>query len=164
MIKMNLLKLINSSELVDKIQKIKSNENKIVFTNGCFDLIHAGHVDYMTKAKALGDILIVGVNSDLSVKKIKDHGRPIVKEDYRLMVLDSISVIDYLVLFDDDTPLELIKTIEPNVLVKGADWKNKGVVGEDIVKSYGGRVELIDLLPEISTSIIIDKILKSYNK
>jgi D-beta-D-heptose 7-phosphate kinase/D-beta-D-heptose 1-phosphate adenosyltransferase len=160
---MNLLKLIDKKDISKKIKNIRSISKKIVFTNGCFDIIHAGHIDYMAKAKALGDVLIVGVNSDSSVKKIKDHGRPIVKEEYRLMVLDAINVIDHLVVFNEETPLELIKLIKPDVLVKGADWKDKGVVGEDIVRAGGGRVELIELLPGISTSIIVDKILKSYS-
>jgi len=159
---MNLLKFINKLDLKEKVRDIKSKSKRIVFTNGCFDIIHAGHVDYLEKAKTLGDLLIVGVNSDLSVKKIKDHGRPIVKEEYRLKVLDSIGPIDHIILFDEETPLELIKELKPDVLVKGADWKDKGVVGEDIVKSYGGKVELIELLPGISTSSIIEKILKTY--
>lgn len=160
---MNLLKLIDRTDIGKKVQNIRSRSQKIVFTNGCFDIIHAGHIDYMAKAKAFGDILIVGVNSDSSVKKIKDHGRPIVKQEYRLMVLDAISTVDNLVVFNEETPLELIKLIKPDVLVKGADWKDKGIVGEDIVRSYGGRVELIELLPGISTSIIVDKVLKSYS-
>jgi len=151
---------------INKIDAVCSNLKKdgkvIIFTNGCFDIVHAGHIDYMNKAKKLGDVLIVGVNSDTSVKRIKGRTRPIVDLDNRLRLLQGFSVIDYLCVFDDDTPLELIKKVKPNILVKGEDWKDKGVVGEDFVKTYGGSVELIGLLPGISTSIIIDKILKAY--
>jgi D-beta-D-heptose 7-phosphate kinase/D-beta-D-heptose 1-phosphate adenosyltransferase len=151
---------------INKIDAVCSNLKKdgkvIIFTNGCFDIVHAGHIDYMNKAKKLGDVLIVGVNSDTSVKRIKGKTRPIVDLDNRLRLLQGFSVIDYLCVFDDDTPLELIKKVKPNILVKGEDWKDKGVVGEDFVKTYGGSVELIGLLPGISTSIIIDKILKAY--
>ena len=142
--------------------KIKKDGKTIVFTNGCFDIVHAGHIDYMDKAKKLGDVLIVGVNSDDSVKRIKGNARPIVGLDNRLRLLKGFSVIDYLCVFEEDTPLELIKKVKPDILVKGEDWKDKGVVGEDFVKTYGGKVELIKLLPGISTSIIIDKILKAY--
>lgn len=142
--------------------RLKKDSKVIIFTNGCFDIVHAGHIDYMNKAKKLGDILIVGVNSDNSVRRIKGDTRPIVDLDNRLRLLQGLSVIDYLCVFDDDTPLELIKKVRPDILVKGEDWKDKGVVGEDFVKTYGGRVELIRLLPGISTSIIIEKILKTH--
>ena len=151
----------------DKIETVFSNLKKdgkcLIFTNGCFDIVHAGHIDYMEKAKALGDVLIVGVNSDESIRRIKGNNRPIVGVDYRLRLLQGISSIDYVCVFNEDTPLELIKKVKPDIIVKGEDWKDKGVVGEDFVRSYGGKVELIALLPGISTSIIIDKILKTYN-
>ena len=156
------MKFIEDKNINELINNLKKQKKTIAFTNGCFDLVHAGHIDYLEKAKAFGDVLIVGVNSDASVHRIKGDKRPIVKEKYRLRLLEGIQSIDYIMLFEDNTPLSLIRKIGPNVLVKGADWKDKGVVGEDFVTTYGGRVELIDLLPGISTSILIDDILKAY--
>lgn len=157
-----MAEIIQIGKIDTVCSKLKKDGKIIIFTNGCFDIVHAGHIDYMDKAKKLGNVLIVGVNSDDSVKRIKGKSRPIVDLDNRLRLLQGFSVIDYLCVFDDDTPLELIKKVKPDILVKGEDWKDKGVVGEDVVKAYGGRVELIKLLPGISTSIIIDKILKAY--
>ena len=141
-------------------KKLSQSQKKIVFTNGCFDIVHAGHVDYLSKAKKLGDILIIGVNSDTSIRSIKGPKRPIVSLEYRLKVLDSLSFVDYLVVFEEDTPLNLIKTLKPSVLVKGADWEDKKVVGQDVVESYGGTVKLLELVPSISTTEIINKIIK----
>ncbi|MEI6092086.1 MAG: D-glycero-beta-D-manno-heptose 1-phosphate adenylyltransferase [bacterium] len=156
------MKKVDDSSLNKLVKNLKEQNKTIVFTNGCFDILHAGHIDYMEKAKTLGDVLIVGVNSDESVKRIKGSKRPIVKQEYRLRLLEGISSIDYLVVFEEDTPLALIEKLRPDILVKGADWKDKGVVGEDFVKTYGGKVKLIDLLPGISTSIVIENILKAY--
>jgi len=155
------MKFIEDKNINEFIDDLKKTKKTIVFTNGCFDLVHAGHIDYLEKAKALGDVLIVGVNSDSSIRRIKGEKRPVVKEKYRLRLLEGIQSIDYVMLFEDNTPLSLIKRISPNILVKGADWKDKGVVGEDFVNTYGGRVELIELLPGISTSIVIENILKA---
>jgi D-beta-D-heptose 7-phosphate kinase/D-beta-D-heptose 1-phosphate adenosyltransferase len=157
-----LAEIIQINKINELSSKLKKEGKTIVFTNGCFDIVHAGHVDYMEKAKFLGDVLVVGVNSDNSVKRIKGEKRPIVDIKNRLRLLQGLSVIDYLCVFEEDTPLELIKNVSPNVLVKGEDWKDKGVVGEAFVKTYGGKVELIKLLPGISTSIIIDKIVNTY--
>ena len=157
-----MAEIIPINKIKELSSKLKKEGKTIVFTNGCFDIVHAGHVDYMEKARRLGDVLIVGVNSDASVKRIKGEKRPIVDLNNRLRLLQGLSVIDYLCVFEEDTPLELIKNIAPSILVKGEDWKDKGVVGEDFVKTYGGKVELIKLLPGISTSIIIDKIIKTY--
>lgn len=157
-----MAEIIQINKIKELSSKLKKEGKTVVFTNGCFDIVHAGHVDYMEKAKALGDVLVVGVNSDSSVKRIKGEKRPIVDIKNRLRLLQGLSVIDYLCVFEEDTPLELIKSVSPSVLVKGEDWKDKGVVGEDFVKTYGGKVELIKLLPGISTSIIIDKIVKTY--
>ncbi len=161
---MKIQKLIKKEELTKLIKDLKLSSKSIVFTNGCFDIVHAGHVDYMEKAKQMGDVLIVGLNSDSSIKNIKDSKRPIVSEKYRLKLLAGLSSIDYIVTFDEETPIKLIEEIKPDILVKGKDWEKKGVVGEDLVKSYGGRLELIELVPGISTSIIIDKIIESYGK
>lgn len=155
-----MAEFIHIGNIKSFFSNLKKSGKQIVFTNGCFDIVHAGHIDYLEKAKALGDILVVALNSDASVKRIKGNTRPIVELSYRVRLLKGIACIDYLVVFEEDTPLELIKEVSPNILVKGADWKNKGVVGEDFVKSNGGSVELIELLPGISTSIIIEKILK----
>ncbi len=139
-------------------------EAKVVFTNGCFDIIHAGHVRYLEKAKRLGDILVVGLNSDRSVRKIKGRGRPLVSERDRAAVLSALKVVDYVVLFGEPTPIRLIEAIRPDVLVKGADWKPGHIVGEELVRSYGGRVRRITLLEGRSTSRIIDRILRLHGK
>jgi len=130
----------------------------VVFTNGCFDILHRGHIDYLAKAKALGNILIVGLNDDQSVARLKGPQRPIVNEEDRANVLAALSSVDYVVMFSEDTPYELIKAIVPDVLVKGADWSVDKVVGKDIVESAGGSVRTIEFLPNHSTSRIIEKI------
>lgn len=136
----------------------KFKDYKIVFTNGCFDLIHLGHIDYLAKASDLGDILVVGLNSDSSTRHLKGPSRPINDEHARAMVLASLSFINTIVLFDDDTPYNLIKTIQPDILVKGADYKPEDIVGYDIVKAKGGKVVTIDYLPGYSTSLIEKRI------
>lgn len=136
----------------------KDSNKRIVFTNGCFDLIHRGHIDYLTKAADLGDILIIGVNTDNSVSRIKGPTRPIVDEYSRAIVLASFSFVSATILFDEDTPYELIKIIQPNILVKGADYKVEDIVGSDIVLANGGTVETIEYLQGFSTSSIERKI------
>jgi D-glycero-beta-D-manno-heptose 1-phosphate adenylyltransferase len=132
---------------------------KIVFTNGCFDILHQGHVDYLCKAKDLGNILIVGLNTDASVKRLnKSPERPINKEQSRALVLAALVLVDAIVLFDEDTPYELIKTVQPDVLVKGADYKAEDIVGYDIVKARGGEVVTIELTEGFSTTELIKKI------
>ncbi len=130
----------------------------VVFTNGCFDILHRGHIDYLAKARALGDILVVGLNDDRSVSRLKGPQRPIVDENDRANVLAALNSVDYVVMFSEDTPYELIKAIVPDVLVKGADWSVDKVVGKDIVESAGGSVQTIEFLPNHSTSRIIEKI------
>ena len=130
----------------------------MVFTNGCFDILHRGHVDYLSKAKSIGDILIVGLNDDASVTRLKGPERPIVQQQDRADVLAALSSVDFVCLFSQDTPYELIKAIVPDVLVKGADWPIEKVVGKDIVESAGGSVRTIEFLPNRSTSTIIAKI------
>jgi len=129
-----------------------------MFTNGCFDILHAGHAYYLKKTKELGDILIVGINSDESIKKIKQQNRPINKLLDRMIVLDSIKYVDYVVPFDEETPENLIKIIKPDVLTKGGDWNKKDVVGSDFVKSYGGRIVIIPYIKGKSTTNTIKKI------
>lgn len=133
-------------------------EKKVVFTNGCFDLLHLGHIDYLSKAADLGDILLVGLNTDASVKRIKGLQRPILDENARAIMLASLQFVDAVVLFDEDTPYELIKQLQPDVLVKGKDYKAEDVVGYDIVMGKGGAVETIDLVEGYSTTTLIEKL------
>lgn len=139
----------------------QSAPRKVVFTNGCFDLVHRGHVDYLSKARDLGDLLIVGLNSDDSVRRLKGDKRPISNQESRAMVLAAFSFVDYVVLFDEDTPYNLIHEIRPNILVKGGDYTHDNVVGADFVESYGGRLELIPLVPGESTTNLVKKMVKS---
>ena len=136
---------------------------KIVFTNGCFDLIHPGHVDLLTKAKGMGETLVIGLNSDRSVKEIKGLNRPINLQGDRANVLSSIQWVDYIMLFDQPTPLTLIEAIEPDVLVKGGDWPIETIVGSNLVKKRGGMVLSLPCLDQYSTTGIINKILKMTN-
>jgi D-beta-D-heptose 7-phosphate kinase/D-beta-D-heptose 1-phosphate adenosyltransferase len=131
---------------------------RVVFTNGCFDLVHAGHVRYLEAARALGDLLVVGLNDDASVRRLKGAGRPILALAERAEVLAGLTAVDHLVAFAEDTPLALIEVLQPDVLVKGADWPADDIVGRDVVLAHGGRVERIDLVPGVSTSEIIRRI------
>jgi D-beta-D-heptose 7-phosphate kinase/D-beta-D-heptose 1-phosphate adenosyltransferase len=143
---------------MEKIAVAKMRDKKIGFTNGCFDLLHPGHIEILTKAKAACDYLVVGLNSDASVKRLKGDSRPIQTEDSRAAILASLQAVDLVVVFEEDTPLELITLLQPAVLVKGADYQNKLVVGSDIVKASGGEVILIDLEVGFSTTNIVDRI------
>lgn len=130
---------------------------KVVFTNGCFDIVHRGHVEYLAKASDYGDILVIGLNTDNSVRRIKGENRPINDEKARAMVLAAFKFVDAIVLFDQDTPYELIKLANPHVLIKGSDYTEETIVGADIVRENGGEVVTIDLVPGYSTSGIIDR-------
>lgn len=141
-----------------KLEEIRL-EKKIVFTNGCFDLFHYGHLEFLVDAKSKGDILIVGLNSDLSIKRIKNKYRPIINEIQRFKILNAIRYVDYVILFEEDTPIELIEKIKPDVLVKGGDYKEGEVVGADYVRRYGGEVFITPLVAGVSTSQIIEKII-----
>jgi D-beta-D-heptose 7-phosphate kinase/D-beta-D-heptose 1-phosphate adenosyltransferase len=134
----------------------------IVFTNGCFDLLHVGHVKYLQKARQLGDLLVLGLNSDASIRRLKGPKRPLIGQEERAHILAALDCIDFVVIFDEDTPLELIAALRPHILVKGGDYTPEGVVGKEIVESYGGRVELIQFVDGRSTTNIIDKILQEY--
>ena len=134
-----------------------SFDKKVVFTNGCFDILHAGHIDLLQKAKELGDILVVGLNTDESIKSIKGDKRPINKLDYRIKMLSSIQCVDYIIVFDEETPLDLIEAIKPDVLVKGGDYQIDDIVGAEIVRSNGGRVLTMPFVYNISTTEIINK-------
>lgn len=154
--------LIPREELNRIVQSMKNDGKTIVFTNGCFDILHAGHVDYLAKAREKGDILIVGLNTDASVSRIKGELRPIINEEERAFVLSNLRSVDYTTLFDEDTPLELISAIIPDILVKGSDWAIENIVGGDVVIQNGGSVEPIDFVVNQSTSKIVEKIKKSY--
>ena len=147
--------------LIEKIQKLKKDGKKSVFTNGVFDIIHRGHVEYLNEAKALGDYLIVGLNADASVKRLKGDTRPVNKENDRKFVMENLKAVDDVIIFTEDTPFNLISKIIPDVLVKGGDWKEDQIVGSDIVKQNGGKVYSLKFVNNYSTTGIIEKILKS---
>lgn len=150
--------MLISLELLSKLTKELKNQNKkIVFTNGCFDILHAGHARYLSQAKQLGDVLILGLNTDSSVSRIKGPNRPINNENDRAEVLSALKSVDYVVLFDEETPINLIKEIVPDYLVKGGDYVANEIVGYDIVKQNGGETVIIPLLEGRSTTKIIEK-------
>jgi rfaE bifunctional protein nucleotidyltransferase chain/domain len=157
-------KILKLSDLVKVLESLREAGKRIVFTNGCFDILHAGHVRYLAAARSKGDILVLGLNSDISVKSIKPENRPIVSQDQRAEVLAGLACVDYITIFDEPDPLALIQTIKPDVLIKGADWKEAEIIGSNVVKSYGGKVIRIEVVPGISTSLIIQKILKLYGR
>jgi rfaE bifunctional protein nucleotidyltransferase chain/domain len=132
-------------------------DQKIVFTNGCFDLLHVGHIRYLEEAKKLGNLLFVGINSDQSVKKLKGPSRPIQSEQDRAEILSSLRCVDFVSIFDEETPLNLIKIVKPNLLVKGGDWKIEQIVGSDFVQSYGGQVFSLSFVNGKSTTSLIEK-------
>ena len=161
----NLDIIKNKIHTVESIQSLlhvwRFKEQKIVFTNGCFDILHQGHVDYLAKAADLGNVLIIGVNTDQSVRTIKNPDRPINDEYSRALLLASMHFTSAIILFDEETPYNLISAIMPDVLVKGADYKVENIVGADLVLANGGRVETIVFLPGFSTTGIINKIKNS---
>jgi rfaE bifunctional protein nucleotidyltransferase chain/domain len=131
---------------------------RVVFTNGCFDILHAGHVDLLTRAAKHGDILVLGLNSDTSVRSIKGSKRPVNSERHRAFVLAGLGVIDYVILFDEDTPYNLISSVRPDILIKGGDWSVDNIVGRDIVEGNGGKVLSLPLLPGYSTTDLLKRI------
>jgi len=150
------------SKIEQLSKKYKKAKKTIVFTNGCFDIIHAGHVNYLNQAAQLGDILILGLNSDNSVKLIKGDNRPVIGQEHRAVVVAALSSIDHVVIFDEPDPEILIQTIVPDILVKGADWSEDQIIGGKFVKKNGGRIERVDLEPDISTTAIITRIGELY--
>ena len=152
------LKIQQPLVLREILNHTSNNGKKVVFTNGCFDLLHAGHVSYLQRARALGDMLVLGLNSDASVQRLKGPTRPLVQQDDRAVVMAALACIDYVVLFDEDTPLQLIETLRPDILVKGGDYTPETVVGREQVESWGGRVELIDFVAGKSTTGIVERI------
>ncbi|HLO26995.1 MAG TPA: D-glycero-beta-D-manno-heptose 1-phosphate adenylyltransferase, partial [Geobacteraceae bacterium] len=156
-------KIKNRDVLAAIIEEEKKRGKRVVFTNGCFDLLHVGHVKYLQKARTFGDLLVLGLNSDASVRRLKGPKRPLIGEEERAHLLAALDCVDFVVTFDEDTPLQLIQNLKPMVLVKGGDYSPEQVVGKDVVESYGGRVELVDFVDGRSTTNIIEKIVKNYS-
>lgn len=154
-------KLKSLREMKTILQRL-GRRKKIVFTNGCFDILHVGHVRYLRKAKKLGDLLVVGLNTDRSVRQIKGEKRPIVPQKERAEILSALECVDYIVFFDEPNPLALIQTLRPQILVKGADWPKDQIIGRQVVERVGGKVVRIPLVPRASTTGVIEKILKIY--
>lgn len=152
-------KIISRSTLSTITKNLKLQNKKIIFSNGCFDLVHRGHIEYLAKASDLADIFVLALNTDASVQRLKGTSRPLQDEYARSILMASLSFIDYVVLFDEDTPFEVITEIQPDVLVKGNDYKAEDVVGYDIVQKNGGTVQTIELTEGYSTSKIVDKIM-----
>jgi D-beta-D-heptose 7-phosphate kinase/D-beta-D-heptose 1-phosphate adenosyltransferase len=153
------MRKIKTIKEIKKIcEKLKKENKIIVFTNGCFDIIHPGHIKLLKKAKSLGDILIVGLNKDNSVKKLKGKMRPIIDEKGRAEILSSLSMVDYIVLFGEETPIRLIENILPHYIVKGGDYKEDEVVGKEVVEKYGGKVVIVPLYKKYSTTNLLKKI------
>lgn len=157
---MSLVKTLKEMKALRR--QFKQQNKKVVFTNGVFDLIHAGHVDYLSKAKLLGDVLIIGMNTDASVKRIKGNKRPILKQDERAFVISNLKPVDFVVLFDEDTPSKIIDELIPDILVKGADWSIDKIVGKETVEKNGGVVQTIEFINNQSTTNIIEIIKKKY--
>jgi len=151
-------KILSLEKAIAQINDWKKRGKNVVFSNGCFDILHAGHVDYLEKAKELGDYLVIGLNSDDSVSRIKGPLRPIINEEFRAIMLSGLACVDMVVFFNEDTPYELIKALLPDILVKGKDYEISNIVGADIVLQHGGKVETIELTEGLSTSTIIKKI------
>ncbi len=150
--------------LLKIIKDLKAKGKRIVFTNGCFDLLHIGHVRYLEQAKALGDILVVGVNSDSSARKLKGPKRPILPEEQRAGILSGLGCVDYITIFSEIDPLKLITSLRPDVLVKGGDWTREQTVGKEVVERSGGKVVILPFVKGASTSTLINTILKRYEK
>jgi D-glycero-beta-D-manno-heptose 1-phosphate adenylyltransferase len=150
-------KLLSWDDLA-RVRRAALKEKRVVFTNGCFDLLHPGHVDLLARARALGDALVVGLNSDSSVRRLKGAGRPVVGQDERAYIISGLASVDIVTIFDQDTPLELITLVQPDVLVKGGDWPVERIVGGGIVQARGGEVLSLDLLPGYSTTSLIERI------
>lgn len=155
-------KIVSQEQAAQQIAAWQAKGESVVFTNGCFDILHLGHIDYLEKARAKGQRLVVGLNSDASVRRIKGEKRPVVPENARARLLAALAFVDLLTVFEEDTPLELITSLKPDVLVKGDDYSIDTIVGADVVMANGGRVETLSLVEGFSTSLIIEKIRKAY--
>ena len=155
-------KVKTQDELIPILDTLRKKGKKVVFTNGCFDILHVGHVRYLKEAKGYGDILIVAVNSDSSVKTIKGDKRPIVSQSERAEVVAALEMVDYVTMFDEDTPYNVIKKLQPDVLIKGGDWTIDRIVGRDIVEARGGKVIAIPFIKGASTTGIVERVLERY--
>lgn len=155
-------KIKGREELRRTLEKLRGNGKRIVFTNGCFDLLHVGHLRYLEKARSLGDILVVGVNSDSSVQRLKGPRRPILPLEERMELLSGLGCIDYVTSFEESTPLELISVLKPHVLVKGGDWSKETIVGREVVEGSGGEVVILPFFEGNSTSNLVETILSHY--
>ncbi|WP_076668561.1 D-glycero-beta-D-manno-heptose 1-phosphate adenylyltransferase [Pontibacter indicus] len=151
-------KILSWSDLQEQVQAWQKQGQKIVFTNGCFDILHLGHVDYLEKARQLGDKLVLGLNTDASISRIKGPSRPLQDEMSRARVMASLLFVDAVVFFDEDTPLELIKAVQPDILVKGDDYSIENIVGQDVVTARGGEVKTVPLVKGYSTTNVVKKI------
>jgi len=149
------MKIKTIKPLQQILAKLKNRGKKVVFTNGCFDILHIGHIKYLKKAKSFGDILVVGLNSDSSVKKLKGKNRPVFSQNERAEILSSLEFVDFVVIFNEDTPEKLISIIKPDIHVKGGDYKAGGLPEANIVKSYGGKIKIVKFIPGYSTTNII---------
>jgi len=156
------MKIYRRNELRAEVNRLKREGKKVIFTNGCFDILHAGHTRYLREAKKLGDVLILALNSDSSVRSIKGEKRPIVPESERAEVVAALASVDYVTIFDELTPLELIEFLQPDVIVKGGDWAEKDIVGAEAVATWGGRVAIMPEIEGASTTNVIEKILQVY--
>jgi D-beta-D-heptose 7-phosphate kinase/D-beta-D-heptose 1-phosphate adenosyltransferase len=154
-------KLLSRRTLIARVRALQRAGRTVVFTNGCFDLLHLGHVRYLEAARKLGDVLVVGVNSDASVRRLKGPQRPLVGEKDRAQVLAALAAVDWVTIFSEDTPYELIAALRPDVLVKGGDWQVADIVGADLVRAYGGRVRSLPYLPGYSTTALVRRIAKA---
>lgn len=155
---------IKAETLALLIRDFQNKGKKIVFTNGCFDILHPGHSAYLAEAKALGDILVVGVNSDASVQRLKGDKRPIMPEQARARLLAALAAVDFVTIFNEDDPYQLIKLLEPDILVKGGDWDTSAIVGRDLVTARGGSVQSLPFIDQYSTTSIIEEILNKYQE
>jgi rfaE bifunctional protein nucleotidyltransferase chain/domain len=155
-------KIFAQEELKKELERIRKEGKTIAFTNGCFDILHVGHVRYLRDAKKTADVLILALNSDSSVRTIKGEKRPLIPQEERADVLAGLESVDYVTIFDEPTPLELINYLKPDVLIKGGDWAEESIVGRDVVRSWGGRVIVIPEIEGASTTNIVDKVLKVY--
>ena len=157
-------KILSREALGEAVDRLHRGGSKIAFTNGCFDILHVGHVQYLEAARREADVLIVAVNSDASVRAIKGEKRPLVPEDERAAVVAGLAAVDFVTLFPELTPLELIETLRPDVILKGGDWKEEDVVGRDAVRAWGGRVVIIPETAGASTTNLVAKILETYGR
>jgi len=155
-------RVLDRRELIELRKALRQEGKRVVFTNGCFDILHRGHIEYLKRARVFGDVLIVAVNSDLSVRRLKGEQRPIIPEEDRAEIVAALGVVDYVTIFDEETPYDLILDLVPDVLVKGADWKVEEVVGRDVVEAAGGHVATVEYIPNRSTTGIIETIRSRY--